>query len=52
VHALRVGTIRQRRELMPKVQLWSRSSQRWLEHLNSLPKVEKQPVFDQRGAIN
>src|SRR5262245_59782743 len=30
---IRVGTIRQRNELPPKVQIWTRSAQRWVEHL-------------------
>jgi len=51
VHIIRVGTIRQRDALAPKLQLWTRSSQRWLTHLDSVPKLEKQPVLDQRGAI-
>jgi hypothetical protein len=51
VHSLRVGTIRQRDTLMPKMQLWFRSSQRWLGDLGSVPKMEKQPAFDPRGGI-
>jgi hypothetical protein len=43
VHGLRVGTIRQRDELVPKAQWWSRSSQPWLPELDGLQKVEKQP---------
>ena len=49
VHVIRVGTARQRDELVPKAQLWFRSSQRWLTDLGSVPKLEKQPPFDQRG---
>jgi hypothetical protein len=49
VHVIRVGTARQRDQLVPKVQLWYRSSQRWLNDLGSIPKIEKQPSFDQRG---
>jgi hypothetical protein len=51
VHVIRVGTARQRDELVPKVQLWFRSSQRWLADLGSVPKIEKQPSFDQRGGV-
>jgi hypothetical protein len=51
VHAIRVGTARQRDQLVPKLQLWCRSSQGWLHDLGSIPKMEKQPVFDQRGAV-
>jgi hypothetical protein len=48
VHVIRVGTARQRDQL---VQLWCRSSQGWLSDLGSILKIEKQPVFDQRGAV-
>lgn len=51
VHVIRVGTARQRDQLVPKVQLWIRSSQRWLAELGSVPKTEKQPTFDRRGGI-
>jgi hypothetical protein len=51
VHVIRVGTARQRDQLVPKVQLWCRSSQGWLSDLGSILKIEKQPVFDQRGAV-
>jgi hypothetical protein len=40
-----------RDQLVPKVQLWCRSSQGWLSDLGSILKIEKQPVFDQRGAV-
>jgi hypothetical protein len=52
VYIVRVGTARQRGQLIPKVHLWFRSAQRWISDLDSLPKIEKQPVFDQRGGIN
>ncbi len=52
VHSIRVGTIRQRDALMPKMQLWFRSSQRWLGDLGSVPKMEKQPAFDPRGGVS
>jgi hypothetical protein len=51
VHIIRVGTVRQRAELIPKLQLWHRSSQRWLAGLGSIPKMEKQPLFDRRGGV-
>jgi hypothetical protein len=51
VHVIRVGTVRQRDQLVPKAQLWCRSSQDWLSNLCSISKMEKQPVFDQRGAV-
>ena len=41
-YSIRVGTIRQRNELPPKAQIWTRSAQQWAEDLASLPRVEKQ----------
>jgi hypothetical protein len=52
VHSIRVGTARQRDQLVPRMQLWCRSSQRWLSDLQSIPRTETQPVFDRRGAIS
>ena len=40
VDAIRVGTARQRDELVPKKQLWFRSAQRWITNLGSVPKIE------------
>jgi hypothetical protein len=51
VHAIRVGTARQRDELVPKKQLWFRSAQRWVTDLDSVPKVEKQPPLDRAGGL-
>ncbi len=51
VHIIRVGTIRQRDELIPKTQLWFRSSQRWLANLGVVPQLEKQPAFNRTGAV-
>jgi hypothetical protein len=51
VHIIRVGTVRQRAELIPKLQLWHRSSQHWLIGLGSIPKIEKQPSFDRKGGV-
>ena len=39
---IRVGTIRQRDELVPAKQIWSRSAQGWVGKLESIPKIEKQ----------
>src|SRR5262245_26162549 len=39
---IRVGAIRQRNELPPKVQIWTRSAQHWVEDLASVPRMEKQ----------
>jgi hypothetical protein len=40
---LRVGTVRQRAQLIPKAQVWCRSAQEWVGDLISIPKYEKQP---------
>jgi hypothetical protein len=40
---LRVGTIRQRRELPPQRQLWCRSRLDWVTGLTSVSEVETQP---------
>ena len=37
---IRVGTIRQRRELAPRHQIWHRSALPWLMQLNDLPAIE------------
>jgi hypothetical protein len=39
---LRVGTIRQRKELPPQKQYWTRSAHRWVMDLDRLDKVAKQ----------
>ena len=41
-YAVRAGTVRQRNELVPKFQIWTRSEQRWLSSLESIPKIEEQ----------
>lgn len=40
---LRVGTLAERRELVPRRQLWARSALSWLHDLHAMPAVEKQP---------
>ena len=42
IYRIRVGTARQRDDLIPKGQIWSRSAQHWLADLGSIPSVEKQ----------
>ena len=39
---IRVGTIRQRAELRPKVQQWCRSALGWAMDLRALPQIAKQ----------
>lgn len=40
---LRLGTIRQRRELTPQVQIWCRSALAWVMDLRSVKQVAQQP---------
>jgi hypothetical protein len=42
VYNLRVGTVRQRDQLVPRRQIWARSQQRWLAEIGAIPKIEKQ----------
>ena len=42
-YGIRVGSIRQRAELTPKLQVWSRSAQHWLPDLQEIKKLEQQP---------
>jgi len=52
VVTLRVGSIRQRDQLIPHDQFWFRSAQAWLGVLPSLHKREKQPRFDTSGGFS
>jgi hypothetical protein len=42
VHAVRLGTVRQRDQFAPKLQLWFRSAQHWVTNVSSIPQIEKQ----------
>ena len=42
VFFIRLGTVKQRAELPPKVQIWSRSSLGWTAALGAVKRVEKQ----------
>jgi hypothetical protein len=45
VHGIRVGSARQRDDLIPQLQVWSRSQQHWLaSELAAARRVEKQPI--------
>ena len=44
VHNIRAGSIRQRDQLVPKIQIWARSEQAWLGQLPQTKKVETQPT--------
>jgi hypothetical protein len=39
---IRVGTARQRAQIVPKRQIWCRSEQSWLGGIPAIPKVERQ----------
>jgi hypothetical protein len=41
IHFLRVGAVRQRRELAPRMQTWHRSALPWLPQLGGIPVREK-----------
>lgn len=43
--SLRAGAIRQRDQLVPKHQIWTRSAQPWLPDIGALPATEKQDPF-------
>lgn len=49
---LRVGTINQRNDLVPRDQYWSRSSQSWLTGLRDIHTCETQPAFRTDGAFD
>jgi hypothetical protein len=51
VVGLRVGPLRQRDQLVPSDQYWCRSSQAWLQQLQTVKKRETQPVFDAKGGF-
>lgn len=52
VVGLRVGTIRQRDQLVPRDQYWFRSAQGWIQDLATMTKRETQPVFDAKGSFD
>jgi hypothetical protein len=51
VYAIRVGTVRQRDQMVPHVQVWARSAQPWVTGTGSIRKVEKQPTIDRSGNV-
>jgi hypothetical protein len=40
---VRVGTVRQRDQLIPKAQIWVRSQLAWVNEIASIPRFETQP---------
>jgi hypothetical protein len=51
VVSLRVGTVRQRDQMVPIDQYWFRSAKAWLSALPAIKRKETQPVFDPRGSF-
>jgi hypothetical protein len=41
-YMIRLGTVRQRDQFAPKVQIWTRSRQRWLDSLSSTRALDKE----------
>ena len=42
MYFIRLGTVRQRDQIVPKTQIWARSQQPWTKGIASVPSVEKQ----------
>lgn len=40
-YMLRIGTLRERDQLVPKVQNWTRSARHWVTEIGALPRNEK-----------
>ena len=51
VHSIRLGTVHQREQIVPQLQLWFCSAQHWVTDLGSIQKVETQPIFKRSGGI-
>jgi hypothetical protein len=51
VVSLRVGTIRQRDQMVPTDQYWFRSAQAWLSALPTIQRIETQPIVDPKGGF-
>ncbi len=48
---IRVGTIRQRAALKPRIQVWCRSALEWTRDLSDLPRFETQPNIDEMASL-
>ena len=48
---LRAGTVLQRDQLKPRIQVWCRSAQDWTRDLSNLPQFETQPTMDELKAM-
>ena len=49
VVSLRIGTVRQRAQLIPSDQYWHRSALPWIPHLAEIRETATQPAFDTSG---
>ena len=43
VYSIRAGTARQRRNLVPRTQIWCRSAQEWITGMGEIASLETQP---------
>ena len=41
-YGIRVGTLKQRRELLPRRQIWYRSALSWVNDLRDIPQIDRQ----------
>jgi hypothetical protein len=41
-YQLRIGVLKERHQLVPKAQIWTRSKQDWLDEISSLPATQTQ----------
>ena len=51
VYSIRLGSVRQRDQIVPKANVWFRSAQPWVTHIGSMRKIEKQPPIDATGKV-
>ena len=51
VYSIRLGSVRQRDQIVPKTHVWFRSAQSWIAHTESMRKIEKQPLIDATGKL-
>ena len=51
VYSIRLGSVRQRDQIVPKTHVWFRSAQPWVNHIGSMRKIEKQPPIDATGKV-
>jgi hypothetical protein len=52
VYSIRLGSVRQRDQIVPKTHVWFQSAQPWITQIGSMRKIEKQPQIDQTGKVS